>query len=68
ACPALPRHYQGGQMASPAALARGLIARALDLLDPCDDDPETLAYLLADALEVLDIPYHTVADRWTSSS
>ncbi|MGH8886691.1 MAG: hypothetical protein ACRDYX_16270 [Egibacteraceae bacterium] len=55
-------------MASPAALARGLIARALDLLDPCDDDTETIAYLLADALEVLDIPYHTVADRWTSSS
>lgn len=54
-------------MASPAAPARGLIARALDLLDPSDDDTETIAYLLADALDVLDIPYHTLADQWTSS-
>lgn len=47
-------------MASPAA-------RALDLLDSSDDDTETIAYLLADALEVLDIPHHTMADRWTSN-
>jgi len=44
-------------MTSAAALARELIVRALDLIDPADEDIEIVAHLLRDAVGVLDTPY-----------
>ena len=44
-------------MPAAAAVARDLIARALDLLDETVDDAELVAMLLRDAVQVLDNPY-----------
>ncbi|MGH8929199.1 MAG: hypothetical protein ACRDZO_00805 [Egibacteraceae bacterium] len=44
-------------MASPTILVRELIVRALDLIDPADEDMEIVRHLLRDAVGVLDTPY-----------